>query len=208
MKIINTQFVRGIRCRAGIGYLACCLFLGGLLAGEPVEKLVSGRAIGERVPQFYVRAVTGPLMNKSICYVCRNGDRPVVMVLLRDVVDGVPRLLEEVDRFVDQHRADSVRGFCVLLSENQRTATSTLQTLSFDHRLSLPLTVAPPQLESPANQNLHPDAAVTVVLYQDQTVQATYGFRAGEVTRERIDDLMAGVRKLAAGKQDSRKATE
>ena len=47
--------------------------------------LNSGRAVGEYVPTFYSRAVTGPLMNKSICYVCRNGARPVVMILMRRV---------------------------------------------------------------------------------------------------------------------------
>ncbi len=172
--------------------------LGILCGGEPDAKLVSGRAIGERVPQFFVRAGTGPLMNKSVCYVCRNGDRPVVMVLLRDLVDGTPELLKQLDRYVDQQRAVGLRGFCVLLSENQRSAVSQLQTLAFDNQLSLPLTVASGQLEAPTSQNLHPEAVVTVVLYQDQTVVATHAFRQTEVTTERIAELMSGVKELAA----------
>ena len=167
-------------------------------AGEADAQLVSGRAVGDKVPQFFVRAVTGPLMNKSVCYVCRNGDRPVVMVFLRDLVDGTPDLLKQLDRYVDQQRAVGLRGFCVLLSENQRSATSQLQTLAFDNQLSLPLTVASSQLEAPASQNLHPDAAVTVVLYQDQTVVATHAFRTAEVTPGRIAGLMTAVKELAA----------
>ncbi len=173
-------------------------FLGKLYGVEADAKLVSGRAVGERVPQFFVRAVTGPLMNKSVCYVCRNGDRPVVMVFLRDLVAGTPELLKQLDRYVDQQRAVGLRGFCVLLSENQRSAISQLQTLSFDNQLSLPLTVASSQLEAPTSQNLHPEAAVTVVLYQDQTVVATHAFRQAEVTAERIAELMSGVKELAA----------
>lgn len=162
------------------------------------QALVSGRAVGEHVPQFYVRAITGPLMNKSICYVCRNGDRPVIMVFLRDVVPGTADLLKELDRFVDQNRASGLRGFGVLLSENQRTATSKLQTLAYDHQLSLPLTMAHPQVESSENQNLHPHAAITVVLYHDHTVTASYAFREAEIDKDRIANVMTGVRELVA----------
>lgn len=176
---------------------ALTLALGSLAHAEPSARLVSGRAVGERVPEFFVRAVTGPLMNKSVCYVCRNGDRPVVMVFLRDIVEGVPALLKEIDHCVDQNRAVGLKGFGVLLSENQRTATSTLQTLAFDHELSIPLTVASTQLEAPASQNLHPDAAVTIVLYYDQTVLSTHAFRESELSPERIRNLMTSVKELA-----------
>lgn len=163
-----------------------------------MQALISGRSVGEHVPQFYVRAVTGPLMNKSVCYVCRNGDRPVAMIFLRDVVPGTADLLKQLDQFVDQNRAVGLRGFGVLLSENQRVATSKLQTLAFDNQLSLPLTMAHPQVESAENQNLHPHAAVTVVLYHDHTVTASYAFRETEITRERIAQVMTGVRDLIA----------
>ncbi len=48
------------------------------------SSTASGK-VGEEVPSFYVRTVTGPLAGKSVCYVCRHGDRPVVMVLLREL---------------------------------------------------------------------------------------------------------------------------
>ena len=179
------------------GWCVCVIACGVLVGGEPVAQLVSGRAVGERVPQFFVRAVTGPFMNKSVCYVCRNGDRPVVMVLMRNVVDGLPSLLKELDRCVDQHRAVGLRGFGVLLTENQRTAISQLQTLAFDNQLSLPLSVASTQLDAPSSQNLHPEAAVTVVLYHDQTVIATHAFRDTELNAEKIARLMLCVKDLA-----------
>jgi hypothetical protein len=189
---------RGWKTLLHAGLCAGVIACGVLVGDEPVAQLVSGRAVGERVPQFFVRAVTGPLMNKSVCYVCRNGDRPVVMVLMRDVVEGMPALLKELDRCVDQHRAVGLRGFGVLLTENQRSAISRLQTLAFDNQLSLPLTVASTQLDAPSSQNLHPDAAVTVVLYHDQTVITTHAFRDTELTAERITQLMSSVKELAA----------
>lgn len=195
LPILPCKIRRVAACGAGLCLFAFSLTL--VFGGEPDMQLLSGRAVGERVPQFFVRAVTGPLMNKSVCYVCRNGDRPVVMVFLRDLVSGTPEFLKQLDRCVDQHRAVGLRGFCVLLSENQRSATSQLQTLAFDNQLSLPLTIASSQLEAPASQNLHPEAAVTVVLYQDQTVLATHAFRETELTSERIAELMTGIKDMA-----------
>lgn len=169
-----------------------------LFAEESIRELISGKEVGQRVPQFFVRAVTGPHMNKSICYVCRNGDRPVAMVFLRDVVKGVPELLKKLDVCVDSHRATGLRGFCVLLSENQRAAVSKLQTLAYDHQLALPLTMASQVLESPANHNLHPEAAVTVVLYHEQRIVSTHAFRHDEITENRINAVIEQVRQLSS----------
>jgi hypothetical protein len=168
-------------------------------AGEaaPAPALQSGRLVGEKVPQFYVRAVTGPLMNRSVCYVCRNGDRPVTMVFIREFVPELPTLLKEIDEIIDQNRAVGLRGFAVLLTDEQRTAVSKLQTLAFDTKLNLPLTIATIQADAPSNQNVHPEAAVTVVLYRRQQVVANFAFRANELDRKGIDAVLAQVRALA-----------
>ncbi|HEY2251392.1 MAG TPA: hypothetical protein VGH74_10045, partial [Planctomycetaceae bacterium] len=58
------------------------------------EPLQSGLKVGEKVHTFYVRAITGPLKNKSVCYVCRNGDRPVVMFFVRRITPQLKKLLK------------------------------------------------------------------------------------------------------------------
>lgn len=196
----RTALLRGSACWYAVlcGLCLCGGRTANLPAGEeaPRATLQSGRAIGERVPQFYVRAVTGPLMNRSVCYVCRNGDRPVVMVFLREVVPGTAELLKEIDRCVDAHRADGLKGFCVLLSEDSRAATSRLQTLAFDNTLALPLTWTSSQIETGANQNLHAEAAVTVVLYRDQHVVSATAWRKDELTRPAINKVLADMQQL------------
>ena len=169
--------------------------------------LVSGRAVGERVPQFYVRAVTGPLKNRSVCYVCRNGDRPVAMLLIREIDPHVPVLLKKLDDTIDRNRAVGLRGFGVLLSENQRDAVSKLQTMSYDSQLLLPLTVSAGQIDAPANQNVHPDAAVTVVLYRNQHVVSRHAFRAGELDSAGIERVMSDVAHLLPGSSRSAAAS-
>src|SRR5215471_11679796 len=84
--------------------LWAALMVGGItLAGEEVgsstpaaKRLQSGPRVGDKVPTFYVRAVTGPLKNKSVCYVCRNGDRPVVMLFIRQITPELKQLLRAI----------------------------------------------------------------------------------------------------------------
>lgn len=175
---------------------AWSLCVGSGAAAEGPRPLQSGRPVGDPVPTFYVRAVTGPLQNRSVCYVCRNGARPVVMVLLRNVDREVPKLLRALDREIDRHRADGLRGFVVLLEDDLRKAVPVLQTMAFDHDLQLPLTTAPVAIETAACQNVHPDAAVTVVLYRNRTVKRRFAFRAGELNERSIDRIVEAVRTM------------
>lgn len=163
---------------------------------DDLSPLRSGLQPGERVPTFYVRAITGPLRNKSVCYVCRNGDRPVVMVFVRSASPELRRLLKEIDEQIDSHRADGLRGFGVFLAGERKDLLSEVQTLAFEEKLGLPLTIAAATVEGPAGQNLDPAAAVTVVLYRDQTVVANFAYREGELSAGEQSRIVDAIKKL------------
>jgi hypothetical protein len=156
-----------------------------------------GLQVGNTVPTFYVRAITGPLKDKSVCYVCRNGERPVVMVVVREITPELPALLQQIDTLVDRHRADGLRSFAVFVSDNSRELLPRVQTLGFDHKINLPLTIAAAQTESPIAAQTA--SAVTVVMYRNQTVQHHALFRPGELTPEQITSLTGRMRQLALG---------
>jgi hypothetical protein len=158
---------------------------------------------GDAVPNFYVRAVTGPLQGKSVCYVCRNGDRPVVMILARKIIPRLGELLHDVDDQIDAHRADGLRGFGVFIGPDSRKLLPQVQTLAFENKLNLPLTLAAAPAEGPALRGLSDDAAVAVVLYRNQRVCETF-----RLADERIDEsvsqtVVAAVQALAEGRSDS-----
>lgn len=160
------------------------------------SQILSGRDIGDYVPTFYTRAVTGPLMNRSVCYVCRNGQRPVVMVFFRKLPGDFKPLLKQVDRLVDNHRAEGLRSFGVFVSKDPSDAISQVQTFSFDHKIALPLTVASTTVAEPHCQNIHEDADVTVVLYQKRRVVKRYAFRSGEVKSSQIQAVSQSIQQL------------
>ena len=163
---------------------------------EPEAEFVSGRAVGEYVPTFYSRVVTGPFMNRSVCYVCRNGRRPVVMVFLRKLSPEVKPLLKQLDTLVDRHRAEGLRSFGVYVSDDPSNAISGVQTFSFDHKIRLPLTVASLAVGEPTCQNLSAEAEVTVVLYEERRVTHRFAFRAGEIGPVEIEHIRRSIEKL------------
>jgi hypothetical protein len=171
------------------------------VAADNSPALKSGPQVGEKVPTFYVRAVTGPLQSKSVCYVCRNGDRPVVMLFVRDVTPELRKLLKGIDELVDAHRAEGLRSFGVFVTRdtNTKELLPAVQTLGFEEKINLPLTISAAAGDGPTSHRLHPEAAVTVVLYREQTVAANFSFRDGELTAADVERVLAAVRKLATG---------
>lgn len=179
-----------------LGLVASWALPGHGAAAPRARSIQSGRQVGQKIPSFYVRAVTGPLRNKSVCYVCRNGSRPCVMILFRKLEPGLTPLLKQIDRQVDRNRASGLKGFGVLISPQPSQAISKLQTLSFNNKIRLPLTVGTNAVSAPSCQNVHPEATVTVVLYHRQRVIQTYAFRSGQLTASNTKAILAGVRRL------------
>lgn len=157
----------------------------------------SGPEIGSEIASFYIRAVTGPHAGKTTCYVCRNGDRPVVMVFLRELGPDSARLLRQLNAAVDAHRADSLRCFVVLLSDSTIKDSARLQTLSFDEKLDIPLTIASDAAIGPIARTMAPQAAITVVLYNDLKVLSCHAYRSGKCDDVACRAIAAAAIKMA-----------
>lgn len=156
-----------------------------------------GFHVGDRVPNFYVRAITGPLQGKSVCYVCRNGDRPVAMVLCRRIVPRLETLLKGLDTVVDAHRAQGLRGFGVFMARDTKSLLGQVQTLAFNSKIALPMTIAAAPSEGPGLRGLSDEIAVSVVLYREQKVRATFHLTADELGDDSIANVLQAVRRLA-----------
>lgn len=148
------------------------------------------------VPSFYVRAVTGPLAGKSVCYVCRNGDRPVVIVLLRDLGPDTAPLLKDLDRTVNRHRADGLRCFAVLLTDTPQRDAARLQTLAFDEKIDLPLTVTGEATTQGSTLAFPRDSAVSIVTYQDRRIVERFLFKSGKCDESARQSIIAASEKL------------
>lgn len=170
---------------------------------EPRQTLQSGPKIGSTIHQFFVRAVTGPHRNRSVCYVCRYGSRPVVMVLLQKSDPKIATLLKSIDAIVDDNRVSGLRSFGVLVTDESSRAVPILQTMAFDERIRMPLTAATSAIAGKSCHNLHEDAATTVILYRNQKAVKNFAFEQGEISERSIEPLIESVKDLIAnGKSD------
>src|SRR2546422_980842 len=148
------------------------------------KHLQSGPAAGQEVPSFFVRAITGPQMNRSVCFVCRNGDRPVVMVVLRRLETGTAVVLKAIDELIGGGRAEGLRAFGVMLSDEPGKVAPHLQTISFDEKLSLPLSVGPETLGERDTLSVDSAASLTIVVYRQRKVAWTAALRSSELRDE------------------------
>ncbi|MGZ0170787.1 MAG: hypothetical protein ACKVHE_14625 [Planctomycetales bacterium] len=163
---------------------------------EAHSKVVSGPKVGSTIHQFFVRAVTGPHRNRSVCYVCRYGSRPVVMVMMQKPDPKIATLLKAIDAIVDVNRVSGLRSFGVLVTDESARAVPILQTMAFDERIRMPLTAATTAIAGPSCHNLHKDAATTVILYRDQEAVKNFAFAKGTISDDSIIPLIEGVKQL------------
>ncbi|NQV23714.1 MAG: hypothetical protein HQ518_05030 [Rhodopirellula sp.] len=170
-------------------------------SAESRRTLQSGPEAGSTIHQFFVRAVTGPHRNRSVCYVCRYGNRPVVMVLIQQSDPNLAVMLKAIDAIVDDNRVSGLRSFGVLVTDDSARAVPILQTMAFDEQIRMPLTAATTAIAGPGCHNLHEDAATTVILYRGQQAVENFAFAKGEINERSILPLMESVGELIAPEQ-------
>jgi hypothetical protein len=143
--------------------------------------LQSGPETGATIHSFFVRAVTGPHRNRSVCYVCRYGTRPVVAVFMQEVDPDLPKLLKAIDGFVDENRVSGLRSFGVLVTDDSAAVVPTLQTMAFDEQIRMPLTASTTTIAGQESLSLNEKAATTVVLYRKVKAVSTLAFARGSI---------------------------
>ena len=187
---MNRWLFANIARIVGLAAICCVSVVLSLSADEtassPSNPLRSGPVAGKEIPSFFVRAITGPQMNRSVCFVCRNGDRPVVMVVLRRLETGTASVLKAVDELVDRRRADGLRAFSVMLSDEPSKVAPNLQTVSFDEKLSMPLSVGPETLGERDLLCVDAAASATIVVYRNRKVIWTAALRSSEMRDDAV----------------------
>jgi hypothetical protein len=158
--------------------------------------LQSGPETGATIHSFFVRAVTGPHRNRSVCYVCRYGTRPVVAVFMQEVDPDLPKLLKAIDGFVDDNRVAGLRSFGVLVTDDSASVVPTLQTMAFDERIRMPLTASTTTIAGQDSLRLNEKAATTIVLYHKVKAVSSLAFSKGSIDDAAIAETLRQLKSL------------
>jgi hypothetical protein len=176
-----------------VGAILLSLGLAGTLsAAEPIR---SGLQPGEKITAIFEPLnVNGAHAGEPYCLICENGLSPVVMIFARERSKPLEQLLSRLEAAVAKHQPQSLGAFVVFLGETEKwraVATELARSLNLK-RVVLSVDAA----AGPEGFNVHPDAAVTVVLYREHEVKANHAFRPGELTAQACEKILADLPKI------------
>ena len=159
-------------------------------------EVTSGPQVGEQVGAFTVTKVAGNADDgvdegKTLCYRCRMGQRPVVMVFARSADEKLAKFLKKLEEEIEEHQDTKLSAFVNMIGTDEDALKKSAADFVAKHGLTRVAFVVPTQAENgPDNLKIAPDADLTVVCYKEGTVKANHAFAAGGLSDDKIDALV------------------
>jgi hypothetical protein len=173
---------------------ACLLALTGIAIAA--DEVKSGLPVGEFVPAFNVRDITGPNAGKTLCYRCKYGAQPVVTIFTREMNDTVADLVKQIDEKVGQNKNQKMAAFVVVLSDDPDATESKLAKVAKDQKIAnTPLTLVEGQT-GPPEYKLAKDAEVTVMMWVESEVKVNQAFGKGKLDKKAVASLVSETKKI------------
>ena len=180
--------------------MAVALVLG--VAVTASAEVTSGPQVGDSVGAFTVtkfagNADDGVEAGKSLCYRCKMGARPVVMVFARSADEKLAKLLKKIEEEVAEHESDKLSSFVNMIGTDAESLKKTAAEFVAKNELKRIAFVVPEDAKNgPPDFKIAPDADVTIICYKGGMVQANHAFAAGQLTDDKIDAVVKASCKL------------
>jgi len=181
-------------------FVAAALVVGTAVVAS--AEVTSGPQVGDSVGAFTVTKVTGNPDDgvdegRTLCYRCKMGARPVVMIFARSADEKLAKLLKELDEELDEHKEDKLTGFVNMIGADADTLKKASSEFVAKHGIKRIAFVVPEDTkDGPPDFKIAPDADVTVVCYKGGTVKANHAFAKGGLSDEKIDAVVSASCKL------------
>jgi len=141
---------------------------------------------------FQVKAITGEMQGKQLCYVCKFGAeaRPAVVLIFTQKAD---ENLATVIKSVDEIQKSNAKLGTVVVGVGGVEA-SDLEKLQSANKLTTPLTVAIDK-DGPKAYNLNKDAAVTVLVYKKGgVISKNFAFKDTKAAAAKASEIAAAAK--------------
>ncbi len=152
-----------------------------MTAGSVVaEDLKSGPQDGDKIGAFYVTKIAGAeedgvAEGKELCYRCRNGARPQVIVFTRSTDGKVKELVKKLDKAVAKNESAKLRVFVNVLGDDKEDLADTCKKLAATTKAANVPFVVPNEFENgPDNYGINAKADVTIMLASELGVKASH----------------------------------
>ncbi len=154
---------------------------------------------GDAVGVFYVTKVAGAVDDgvvpgEQLCYRCRYGSRPMVMVFARRTGGRLTELIRRLDRAVASNRRSSLKGMVTFVGGDATELKQRAAAVAEEAAVKkVPVVVAQETEKGPSNFKLPADAAVTVVVAKDSQVVNTHTFDEDNIN---VSEVMTDVQQI------------
>lgn len=158
--------------------LVVAMAVGGAATAE--EAVKSGPQEGDSLGAFYVTKIAGAEndgvdLEENLCYRCRNGRRPQVIIFTRSADEKVAELVSKLDKAVAENASSKLCVFVNLLGEDKQDLEKQAKQLASKTKAKNVPFVVPNEFENgPDNYGINAKAAVTVTMASDLGVKATH----------------------------------
>ena len=165
-------------------------FLPGAFAAD---ACTSGLAPGQKPGPYSSIVSVGAERGQSHCYICDAAEHPAVIVFARTLTDPLGKLTAGLDKAVGDNKAADLRAWVTFLSDDQTSLDPKLVEWGRKYALrDVPVGVFE-NPDGPPSYRLSRDADVTVLLFVNRKVVANFAFRPGELTEDRVADVLKAV---------------
>lgn len=160
------------------------------------DDVKSGLQPKEKAGFFLVKDVTGPNKDKSLCYRCKFGGRPVAAIFTREINDDLAGLVKKLDEAVVKNEDKQLKSFVVLLTNDPDADEKKLEAIAKKHEIkSVPLTMFD-GVTGPDSYKISKDAETTVLLWKGLTVQSNHAYAKGKFDKKGTDAVLKDLDKI------------
>ena len=164
------------------------------------EELKSGLEAGKEISPFYVTKTAGAeedgvACGKNLCYRCKNGSRPQVMVFTRSTDDKVVALVQKLDEQLAAHEDAQLRAFVNMLGDSKDAAADSVKKLAVASKAKNVPFVVPNEFENgPEDYGISPKADITIIIDNNEKVVASHAVTSAKDLD--VDAVIKDVKKM------------
>ena len=164
------------------------------------EEVKSGLAAGKSIAPFYVTKTAGAesdgvACGDNLCYRCKNGSRPQVMVFTRSTDEKVVALVKQLDAQLKKHEDAQLRAFVNMLGDSKDAAAASVKKLATESKAQQVPFVVPNEFENgPEDYGISPKAELTIIIANEAKVVANHAVASAKDLN--VDAVVGDIEKM------------
>jgi hypothetical protein len=178
------------------------LAIGTFAAAARAAEFTSGPQVGDLVGAFTVEKAAGAAddgvpVGEHLCYRCRMGNRPMVMVFAHSPDAQLASLVKQLDKVVADNKEKKMGSFVSLLGDKPEDLKAEANSFVEKNKIENIAFVVPEENKAgPGDYKLNDKADVTVLIYRQGKVAANHALAAGGLSDDEIKKIIADTGKI------------